>query len=272
MLIGCGCNCREGSVSEYFSGPSMVSVSQGVPSLSSFDNSTGAPVGLKCFACIADVSGYTYRVHIEGMQDQQPTIFGNWGCVEMLQTPYLLYPGAEQQYPFSDPNNLTIAVCQWMTVTQPPGPPVPPPYTTYNGAGIFYPKAVLANPVPGQVCGTAPKTFFGLLRYQDQQGNYTYQARLVLEMRGRYGVQQLPPGSPEPLDNRLFVWYKTPIFNDPLFCLNEFTLDWDYSQGTYERVNPNGPGFESWGFGPGNNVSYEFDRGDFPQFIRVRPE
>jgi hypothetical protein len=270
MLVGCGCQCAEDSVSAIPSGVSLAPISESIPSHSQYPNSTGSPAVFPCVACEAKVSAATYRVYIEGMQQQQPTIFGNWGCVEMLQTPYLLYPGAEQQYPWGEPE-LSRAICSWMTVTQPSGPPAPP-FSGYVNPGRFYPLH-LAN-TPGYPCALAPKTFFQLFRFGETYGEpkpLTYQARLKLYFTG---INFVDPGlgDPWPVFSSLSVYYKTPVFDSPLFCLNWFTLDWERATGTYERQNPDGGGWESYGVGPGNNTSYEFHRGDFPATIRVRPE
>jgi hypothetical protein len=267
MLVGCGCLCAEDSVSSFPSGPSLEDVSGSIPSHSQYPNSTGSPAVFPCVACEAKVSAATYRVYIDGMQQQQPTIFGNWGCVEMLQTPYLLYPGAEQEYPWGEPT-LVKVICSWMTITQASGPPAPP-FGGYGIPGRFYPLH-LAN-TPGYQCSTVPKTWFQLFRYGGEPGLFTYQGRAVLTFEG---ISYTDPGMGPPIASFTYlrVYYKTPVFDSPLFCLNWFTLDWEKATGTYERQNPDGGGWESYGVGPGNNMSYEFHRGDFPATIRVRPE
>lgn len=265
MLIGCGCNCAEDSVSSFPSGPSLASISEMWPSQSTYPNSTGEPGNFPCLTCEALVSSAVYKVYIDDMQQQQPTVFGDWGCVEMLQTPFEIYPGAEQEYPWGGPE-LSRVICSWMTTTNVPPPPAPP--NIYTNPGRFYPKH-LAN-TPGYGCAIVPKTFFQLFRYGQTPGAYTYQARLVLQFSG-FGGGAVNPGDPTPLTHLLQVYYKTPIQNTPLFCLNWFYLDWEKALGNYERQNPDGEGWESYGVGPGNNMSYEFHRGDFPAVIRVRP-
>ena len=154
-----------------------------------------------------------------------------------------------------------------MTVTQPTGA-LAPPFGGYTRAGYFYPKN-LAN-TPGYACGTVPITFFQLFRYGQSPGPYTYQARVAFQFLG-FGTAGLNPGDPTPLTHLLQVYYKTPVFNTPLFCLNWFYLDWETAQGSLERQNPDGEGWESYGIGPGNNRSYQFHRGDFPEIISIRP-
>lgn len=269
MLVGCGCNCQEDSVSSFPSGPSLASISEMWPSQSEYPNSTGEPGNFPCVVCEALVSSFTYRVYIDDMQQQQPTLFGNFGCVEMLQTPYDIWPGAEQQYPWGGPE-IVRAICAWMTLSGPSGPPA-------NASGYgerrgwFWPLH-LANTL-GYSCGTVPLTRLQLFRYGQPPGPYTYQARLVLEFVGfNGGIGGSPqPGDPLVITSVLQVYYKTPIQNTPLFCLNWFRLDWEKALGNLERRNPDGDGWESYGIGPGNNTSYEFHRGDFPAVIRVRP-
>jgi len=51
-----------------------------------------------------------------------------------------------------------------------------------------------------------------------------------------------------------------------VFCLNEMQLGWRFAAGSFDSFD-----FGSGGYCPGNNYSWELNRGTFPQFIKVRP-
>jgi len=289
MLIGCGCQCAEASFSGLPSGPSLASLSQSFPSYSNFPNSTGGNPTWGCIACEALAATSAYRVYIQGMTEKPPSLFGDWGCMEMLNTPYLVYvtilgDQINSAPPIdSGPLVQNSQFCHYTTVTDPDRIPfsVRPPQNVFNGyyrPGEFYQKHVIGQQPPGTLtpykCGDVPDTVFQLHKYDARAvpgvNKILYQAWLSLMFRGIYVVlEQGPPVSA--VASQIYLRYSSQLFEDPLLCLNWFTLNWVDTVGSLERQAPAG-GWETYGFGPGNNFSYQFDRGDFPAQIRVRPE
>jgi len=270
MLLGCGCHCLEDSVSSAGSRPaSSVNSSLLFPSQSQWPNSTDYPdgYGTPCLACIGGVRATSYKVDLGNMTQQQPTIFGDWGCVEMLQTPFRVWDNKW---------NGTISILK---------------INEYNCAyGTDEPSGNVAPPVPGEVdcsavyagqfkpnapgiylpCGPWPVCDLLLTTRTTPppQSITSYEILLRLTFRGS---GECSPVFIPPLVHYLSVDYASSVQVEKFACLNEIALTWKTAFGNHERQNPDGPGFESYGIGPGNNRSYEFHRGTFPEQITIRP-
>ncbi|MFN9288879.1 MAG: hypothetical protein ACK6EB_12465, partial [Planctomyces sp.] len=98
----------------------------------------------------------------------------------------------------------------------------------------------------------------------------TYQVRLYLRF---YSSGYCSPTFAEPGMHQLLVEYRRATFLQKISCLNRINLSWYTATGNLERRNPDDPNGlpESYGMGPGNNFSYQFHRGDFPQTIFIEP-
>lgn len=286
MLLGCGCQCEQGSISS--AGPtsgSLQSLSQSFPSYSNYPNSTGVPVTSGCIACEALAATSSYMIYIDGMTEQQPSLFGDWGCLEMLTTPYVVYRqinGDQQNQKPPIDNGLMNPegpkFCRYSTPTDAlefPGTP-PAGWQPYYQPGSFYHKHIIGQPQQGggvYRCGDVPDTELQLVMYDYTSypniGKKLYQVWLRLKFDA-VAVNLINGPPVQGVFCRTILRYSTALMDEKILCLNWMTLDWVDTQGSLERQAPGG-GWESYGFGPGNNFSYQFDRGDFPQQIRVRP-
>jgi hypothetical protein len=103
-------------------------------------------------------------------------------------------------------------------------------------------------------------------------GEEQYQVRLLLVF---YGTGYCSPTytEPNPIQAALSVEYRTAIAVSKFACLSQISLQWYRGFGAAVRKNPDDPlgRPENYGIGPGNNISYEYHRGTFPQTILVRP-
>ena len=269
MLIGCGCQCAEDSVSS--AGGSILQPSQSsifFPSQSGVPNSTeySGDYGQECLACIGGVRATEYKVNLGNMQQQQPTVFGDWGCVEMLQQSYRV--GSENwngSLPITGSNQANCTYGSSLASGGNPPAIGDPVDCTKVYQGFFHPNT------PGTFfpCGPWPmtdlvfKTTFEPITLEP-----LHQVLLRLTF---YGYGTCTPSFIPPLVHFLTVDYASPLQYGRHPCLNEIPLYWLTAFGNYERQNPDGPGWESYGIGPGNNRSYQFHRGTFPEQITVRP-
>ena len=268
MLIGCGCNCAEDSVSSVPSAVSLSESSVQFPSQSTWPNSTeySGDYGQSCLACIGGVRPLDYKVTILGMQQQQPTIFGDWACVEMLQQPFRV--GAENWNGTIPISGINSANCTYGSSLASGGNPpaigdpvdcskVYQGFFHPNTSGTFFPCG------PWPVCDLMFKTTTEPVTLEP-----LHQVLLRLSF---YGYGPCSPSFIPPLTHYLAVDYASPLQYGKHPCLNSIPLYWQTAFGNYERQNPDGGGWESYGVGPGNNRSYQFHRGDFPEIISIRP-
>jgi hypothetical protein len=272
MLVGCGCLCAEDSQSHPPSAADSGSFGVSFPSQSTWPNSTGDSTPYypdPCTACIAGVRADAYSVDLGTMVQQQPTIFGDWDCVAMLQQPFKVRVGPGPNgitllFPAFPPNNSSNCIygAEYYSNGPPPPPGVPFDCTAMF-PGWFHPNYSGTFPP----CATYPaaslrfRTIFDSLGVQPTK----YSIELIMAFWGYNTCDPAPPAG------YLQVEYATELQVDKFACLNQTELTWRRAYGNYERRNPDGPGWESYGFGPGNNMSYEFHRGDFPEIVKIRP-
>jgi hypothetical protein len=275
MLVGCGCQCTMDSQSHPASGAQSGDWSGSFPSQSSWPESIppSEPYAPQpCTACIAGVRATAYRVTLgkPGMTQRTPTQFGDWGCAEMLQPfrvqmPPFAAPGGDLLFP---QGSYGPGSCFYGT-QKPPYTPPPlgsPVDCTQVVNGQFVPRDGIAT----MPCATKPacSVRFKTISEADPQ---QYVAQLILEFRGMVNCS---PTSVPDMREYLQVFYETPIVTSKFACMSRIALTWKTAYGNRERRNPD-PQFpfqmESWGIGPGNNVSYEFHRGTFPETIFIEP-
>ena len=272
MLIGCGCNCQEDSDSYPVSAWPGESWSGSFPSQSSWPQSIPPSEPYQptpCEACVAGVRANAYKVTLgkPPMQQKPPTIFGDYGCVEMLQTPFKVVSG-ETQGPFGitiiNPIDNRPWSCLYGVNNYDPGPP--PALGDPIDCSRIQPGHFAARDTPNRrPCATEPACEVRFATISD-----TYQVRLYLRF---YSSGYCSPTFSEPGQHQLLVEYRSATFLQKISCLNRINLSWYTASGNRERRNPDDPNGlpESYGMGPGNNFSYQFHRGDFPQTIFIEP-
>ncbi len=276
MLVGCGCQCTEDSDSHPASVGQSGAWSGSFPSQSSWPESIPPSEPYQptpCEACIAGVRAAAYRVTLgkPGMTQRVPTQFGDYGCADMLkpfkvQTPPFADPGGDILFPVGGygPYN-----CRYATQRPPFNPP--PLGDPIDCSMVVNGQFVPRDGIGTMPCATQPacEMRFRTLSAVDQPLRYGVQ--LILEFRGMIGCT--PTSLPE-MREYLQVFYETEFVVNKLSCMGRIALTWKTAYGNRERRNPD-PQFpfqlESWGIGPGNNRSYEFHRGDFPETIFIEP-
>jgi len=280
MLIGCGCQCATNSESLSLSSVPGSSWSGSFPSQPSWPESVPPSEPYQptpCQACVAGVRATAYKVILgkPAMVQQPPTIYGDWGCVEMLQTPFKVVAG-ELQGPYGItilyPGNNTSWSCTYGVNRYDPGPPLglgDPIDCSRIQPGMFHAN----HDQNRRPCAPEPACDLRFVRLPDTPlGEEQYQVRLLLQFNGT-GYCSPTYTEPAPIQVALSVEYRTAIAVSKFACLSQISLQWYRGFGAAVRTDPDFPGGrpENYGIGPGNNISYEYHRGTFPQTIFVRP-
>ncbi len=274
MLVGCGCQCTEDSQSHTARGAQSGDWSGSFPSQSSWPESIPPSEPYRpepCTACIAGVRATAYRVTLgkPGMTQRGPTQFGDWGCADMLR------PFRVQMPPFADPGGDTLFPvapgfppynCTYGTQNPPYNPPAPgdPIDCTRVINGQFVPRDGIAT----MPCATQPACSVRFKTIDEINNPLRYVVQAILLFRG---LVNCSPTSVPIQRELLQVEYETALVVDKFACMSRIALTWKTAYGNRERRNPDGPGWESWGIGPGNNISYQFHRGTFPETIFIEP-
>lgn len=277
MLNGCGCYCTMDSDSHPASGAEAGSWSVSFPSQSSWPESIppSEPYGPEpCTACIAGVRATKYKVTLgkPGMTQRPATQFGDWGCAGMLN------PFQVQMPPFDDPGgDFLFPVggygpynCEYATQKHPFNNP-PQLGDPVDCTQIFNGQFVPRDGIATMPCALKPACSMRFKTIATIDQPLKYGVQLIMAFYGKVGCS--PTSIPE-LREYLQVFYETEFVASKLSCMSRIVLTWKTAYGNRERRNPD-PQYplqpESWGIGPGNNVSYEFHRGTFPEQIFIEP-
>ena len=280
MLVGCGCHCETGSDSFNPSAAGSGDWSGSFPSQSSWPESIPPSepyLPYPCSGCIAGVRPTAYRVTLgkPGMTQRPPSGFGDWGCADMLK-PFKIEapsgpPGIDALFPVSPVDSYPPYNCYYGTRL--PDPPNPPPAlgdpidcSRYIN-GQFIPRDVVSN----SVCAPVPQTSMRIKTFDDG-----IQLRHVMQFVMRFHTiySCSPAGGPQGPLWGCYVEYETEVVTSPFACMGRIPLTWKRGGGLLRRRNPDPeyPGqWEAYGIAPGNNITYEFHRGTFPETIFIEP-
>jgi hypothetical protein len=177
-------------------------------------------------------------VDLGDMPQQQPTIFGDWNCVEMLQ-PFKAEIGWSGLVPLSPPaiNQVNCAYTSGWGDDGTPPPIGSPVDCSKSYAGYFHPNYAGSF----FACGQFPLCDLVLFtKYDPVTFVPFYQIKLTMAF---YGYGECNPLSVPPLTHFLQVEYATDISDKQFACLNQIRLQWQRAIGNLERQNPDGPGW-----------------------------
>jgi len=273
MLLGC-CHCGEQSesseseISELSGSISYPSWSESFPSTSQYPNSTeySGALDYPCEACLGDVIPEAFEVTLD-LEQRDPIAAGfDVECFEQVsdRRPFRIQ---RLTGPYS------ISDCGFQLglgggLTPDPGDV----WCCYGNGFRGFAANLGCHSISGVgVCGLEPLISMRLMKLGNAYNPPRYSVQLAFQF---YQCNEQGGGGGIASANYLKVIYQGiaaddgsfPTRTDKLFCLNEMQLGWRFAEGSFDSFD-----FGSGGYCPGNNYSWELNRGTFPQFIKVRP-